>query len=56
MVFPRIKALYLSKKLRYDLGQKLVQRQKDRKVDRCEHVVAETVQESKTLQPFKFSP
>ena len=54
MVFPRIKALYLSKKLRHYLGQKLVQRQKDRKVDRCKHVVAEAMQESKTLQSFKF--
>ena len=54
MVFSRIKALYLSKKLRHDLGQKLVQRQKYRKVDRCKHVVAEAMQESKTLQSFKF--
>ena len=56
MVCPRIKALYLSKKLRYDLEQKLVQRQKDSKVDRCGHVVAEAMQESKTLQSFKSPP
>ena len=49
MVFPRIKAETEQK-------QKLVQRQKDRKVDRCEHVVAEAMQESKTLQSFKFPP